>query len=185
MTKNGRSPDPRPARTREAFFIALRELMLEKRWEKIRVQDILERSGHGRSTFYAHFNSKFDLLTAAIPEVVLPIASSDERVPRLLHLFEHIEEMHPVLYPLMNQTVLGEIIDTFQRQLSQSWFAHLGPLCPSDDDAAFVSELLAAGLLATGKKWILAGCDRPTEDVCADFERYASALIEEATVPTS
>jgi AcrR family transcriptional regulator len=54
--------DRRVTRTRKLLQEALIELILEKGYESLTVQEILERAGVGRSTFYAHFRDKDELL---------------------------------------------------------------------------------------------------------------------------
>jgi AcrR family transcriptional regulator len=60
--------DPRIRRTRQMLFEALRQLLLEKSFEAISVQDIAERSTVNRATFYDHFTDKFALLEEMIGE---------------------------------------------------------------------------------------------------------------------
>src|SRR5262249_61932845 len=54
--------DRRVRRTRRALQEALRELMLQKAYDHITVQDVLDRADVGRATFYAHFRDKDALL---------------------------------------------------------------------------------------------------------------------------
>lgn len=54
--------DRRVQKTRQALQNALIELILEKGYDAVMVQDILDRANVGRSTFYAHFQAKEDLL---------------------------------------------------------------------------------------------------------------------------
>jgi len=61
-----KKPDRRIARTRELALDAFRKLMIDRGFERITVQHVLDRAGIGRATFYAHFRSKQDLLTASI-----------------------------------------------------------------------------------------------------------------------
>ncbi|WP_433660618.1 TetR/AcrR family transcriptional regulator [Nocardia sp. CA-128927] len=49
-------------RTKSLLHRALIELMLERGYDRISVRDILHRADVGRSTFYAHFRDKDDLL---------------------------------------------------------------------------------------------------------------------------
>jgi AcrR family transcriptional regulator len=60
MEKTG--TDRRIARTRQFLQDALIELILEKGYEAITVQDLLDRANIGRSTFYSHYRDKEDLL---------------------------------------------------------------------------------------------------------------------------
>lgn len=57
-----RKPDRRIQRTQQMLRQALISLILEKGYDAITVQDILDRANMGRSTFYAHFHDKEDLL---------------------------------------------------------------------------------------------------------------------------
>jgi AcrR family transcriptional regulator len=54
--------DRRIDRTRKLLTDALIELVLEKGYEAVTVQDIIDRANVGRSTFYAHFENKEQLL---------------------------------------------------------------------------------------------------------------------------
>lgn len=54
--------DRRVQRTQQYLREALIALMLEKGYDAITVQDILDRANMGRSTFYAHYRDKEDLL---------------------------------------------------------------------------------------------------------------------------
>ena len=54
--------DRRIQRTRQLLHEALIELIQEKGYEAVTVQDILDRANLGRSTFYLHYRDKEELL---------------------------------------------------------------------------------------------------------------------------
>lgn len=83
--------DRRSQRTRRLITAALLELMREKRYEAITVQDVLDRAGIGRSTFYAHYFNKDDAL-AAMMEELLPQHEVGQDIVASLELFQHIYE---------------------------------------------------------------------------------------------
>lgn len=58
--------DPRVVRTRQFILDAFGELMQEKVFKKITVQDITQRAGINRATFYAHFDDKNALLNYGV-----------------------------------------------------------------------------------------------------------------------
>lgn len=58
--------DRRVQRTRTALYEALLRLIREKDYDAISVADILAAADVGRSTFYAHFTSKDDLLARSL-----------------------------------------------------------------------------------------------------------------------
>src|SRR5215813_3050174 len=60
--------DPRVLRTRQLLQQAFNELMAEKDFHSITVQDITERARVNRATFYAHFEDKYALLNHTVRE---------------------------------------------------------------------------------------------------------------------
>ena len=60
--------DPRIRRTRQLLHRAFNELLTEKTFEEITVNDIAERSTVNRATFYDHFPDKFALLEDIIAD---------------------------------------------------------------------------------------------------------------------
>jgi len=57
-----KNEDRRIQRTRKLLQDALLALILEKKYEDLTVQDVIDRANVGRSTFYAHFQDKEALL---------------------------------------------------------------------------------------------------------------------------
>lgn len=64
-----KATDRRVARTYTALREALIELILERGWDEIGVQDICDRANVGRSTFYMHFSCKDKLLNSAFGDL--------------------------------------------------------------------------------------------------------------------
>ena len=58
--------DRRSVRTRNALSDALIELLAERGWDNIAVQDVCERANIGRSTFYSHYSNKDALLQGGL-----------------------------------------------------------------------------------------------------------------------
>jgi len=58
--------DPRVKRTRNLILRAFNELLAEKGFDAITVQDIAEKAEINRATFYAHFADKYALLDYSV-----------------------------------------------------------------------------------------------------------------------
>lgn len=91
-------PDRRVRRTRDALRSALNELIEEKGYAAVSVQDIIDRADVGRSTFYAHFHDKDDLFLGRIGDVCCegvapPEASGYDRTLAFSRgVLEHVHE---------------------------------------------------------------------------------------------
>ncbi|MEU0633734.1 TetR/AcrR family transcriptional regulator [Streptomyces sp. NPDC005989] len=98
--------DRRVRRTRAALRQALVELVLERGFHAITVEEIAERADVGRATFYAHYRDKEDLLVGIVRDLaddrdrLLPAvrqahAKGFTGLP-VKYIFEHAEQEKPV-----------------------------------------------------------------------------------------
>ena len=111
--ENKKKPDRRVERTRRLLHNALMELIVEKGYEAITVQNIIDRANVGRSTFYSHFLDKQQLLLYGFKHLRAFLAEqqrkndsekandNDERMLKFsLAMFRHAES-HYKLYRAM------------------------------------------------------------------------------------
>jgi AcrR family transcriptional regulator len=64
-----RMQDRRVLRTRGMILDAFLDLLIEKGYESLTIQDIIDRANVGRSTFYLHFPDKEALLVSSIDQL--------------------------------------------------------------------------------------------------------------------
>jgi AcrR family transcriptional regulator len=63
--------DPRVKRTRGLILQSFENLLAEKNFESISVQDITDKAQINRATFYAHFQDKYTLLDYSINQMFM------------------------------------------------------------------------------------------------------------------
>lgn len=95
-------PDRRRARTRKQLFAALTDLVLERGYEHLTIQDIADKADLSRATFYLHFADKDDLLMTGLRDIYdalvaqLPPITLDcllpEGTPPSLPAFQQVAE---------------------------------------------------------------------------------------------
>ncbi len=68
--------DRRQAKTRAAILESFNQLLLEKDYNQISIKEIIDRANIGRTTFYAHFETKDMLLSAMCMEIFEHIANT-------------------------------------------------------------------------------------------------------------
>ena len=94
--------DARVRRTRDALGDALIALMQEKSFDTITVQDVLDRAHVSRSTFYAHYSDKDDLLMSDAEEFFEALSTAlsahgdqSDRVFPAQEFFSHLSNVQP------------------------------------------------------------------------------------------
>jgi AcrR family transcriptional regulator len=177
--------DRRSQRTRDLVTSAMMDLLLEKRYDAITVQDVLDRSGIGRSTFYAHYFDKGDVL-ASIAEQMLEsfrtqLAKRDagQGIVPSLELFQHIYE-HPRRrhFLAMLRGPAGELMwEVAQTSLSGTIEQALATMCGDGRSpsvpVAVASRYLAGAFLNLFKWWLAAGMSYTPDQMDSMFQRLA------------
>ncbi|MGH9562788.1 MAG: TetR/AcrR family transcriptional regulator, partial [Terracidiphilus sp.] len=113
-------------KTQVALREALLALMVERGYESLRVQDILDRASVGRATFYLHYRSKEDLLRTSLEELRRHlkqewkmVAAAEAKSSTLgfsLAFFRHVDS-HRRLYRAIVGRESGTIVERQMRRL--------------------------------------------------------------------
>ena len=91
--------DRRVERTEQLLRDALFQLIEEKRFESLTVQEIIDRANVGRATFYTHFDNKEDLLISGLDQLQENLKQRQrEMLARPLKLEERLLTFSPELF---------------------------------------------------------------------------------------
>ncbi|HSO10921.1 MAG TPA: TetR/AcrR family transcriptional regulator [Anaerolineales bacterium] len=122
--KKKTSPDRQVQRTRQFLLNALVDLTVEKGYEKVTVQDIIDRANVGRTTFYSHFQDKEDLLLSGFEKLrdVFDDLRSESPLEKSLWdfslaLFQHAEQQRQPFKALFGKQARGVVFSLFQKTL--------------------------------------------------------------------
>ena len=176
-------PDRRPERTRQVLIGALIELILERGYETLTVDDVVERANVGRSTLYAHFGGLEGVLKQALTgpslrlaELVdLPITARD-LAPQLDH-FKDQRKRNKAFFvpPIRGLWVrrLAELIEPRLEALAREP-SRAAPLLPW----SFVATQLAENQIALVANWLALRLATPSEAVAAAMIAMTRATID-------
>ena len=108
--------DRRILRTRNRLGDALMALLEERSFDKITVQDVLDRAGVGRSTFYVHYRDKQDLFLSDVEDffelcsgLLKRHNASPDRLLPVQEVFAHIREMRDFYAAVVRSGKVSEI----------------------------------------------------------------------------
>lgn len=111
-----RSPDPRVLRSTHALGRALVELIQEREFDAITVQQILDRAGVGRATFYAHYRNKEDVLHSSYERMFTAMeglldrpSPLGARVFPVAELLGHVGEMRRLVSALHSGGLMDDM----------------------------------------------------------------------------
>ena len=155
--------DARVRRTREALGDALLTLMQKRPFETITVQQVLDRAGIGRSTFYAHYRDKNDLFLSDLEDFLGPMSTvllrrreASNRVAPVRELFAHVAEMRQLQAALIAAGKARDFLEMGQEYFARAINQRLAELPSSRTIAAVQRTAMAyafAGALLSLMSW--------------------------------
>jgi AcrR family transcriptional regulator len=174
--------DRRSQRTYRLVRSAFAELVVEKPYDKILVQDILDRAGIGRTTFYAHYFDKEDVLNHIIEQELelltrsIAHAEARQRVIPSLELFEHAYNSENQQFRALMRSRAGEFLwAALQAALCRAIEPALCTLCSEKRSPpiplSVVSQYLAGSFLILLKWWVVAEMPYTPEQMESIFQQ--------------
>ena len=156
--------DRRSNRTRRQLSSALVDLVKEKRFDDITVQNVIDRADVGRSTFYSHFRDKDDLfqkdwerfLDGFAQHIDWEKAGAGSFVP-VVYLFRHLQDFQPFYRGLVRSQKVDAIFRSGMNYLTQRVESaltsrHRGK--PPSIPIPVLSNYLAGELFSLLKWWL-------------------------------
>lgn len=159
--------DRRIQRTRQILHDALIALILEKGYDKITVQNIIDRANVGRSTFYAHFLDKDDLMESSVEKLRAELGqhiapSNDDDLQDVLMpslaLFRHTQKQHHLYKAMLGGRGIEIVLIAIRDGLSAHARAYVEQVERAGKRLAIPVEILTThlvGSLQTMLKWWL------------------------------
>lgn len=160
--------DLRIIKTKKILFDALLKLMKKKNFEKIKISDICEEALINRSTFYAHFEDKYELLMALFEEQKVSLLEklednentnfSKEYLMELLNiLINHIDENREIYSAILsnnrNGILIDFLIDVIERDVSDR-LKDNNDIKNSNLPLDIIVKFYAGGLINIGMAWL-------------------------------
>ncbi len=157
--------DRRIHRTREKLGDALVALVQEKPFDSITVQDVLDRAGVGRSTFYVHYRDKDDLLLSDMDEFLGMMANllsrradPSQRVAPVRELFAHVRGERRLYEALIAAGRAQDFLDLAQEHFARAIEVRLAELPRArgvePGQRAALAHAHAGALLSLMKWWL-------------------------------
>ena len=187
--------DRRVKKKRELLQKALIELISERSYDAITVQDIVDRANVGRTTFYLHYNSKEELFVSCHEAIVskfrigaLHPLSKEEILsptapPGLTMAYKHLEEARPLLYSIFKGKdgllILRRVRDSNAQEIEanlRSIFGEPNSSVPLD----VLANYLAGSQIALMQWWLEKRQRHSLEKLVQTFHRLQRAVILEA-----
>lgn len=188
--------DRRIQRTRQALHKALITLVLERGYEAVTIKNVVTRANVGRSTFYAHYPSKEDLLTAEIEGLRATLAAEQRAAlarqggvsARSLGfsraLFEHAQDYRDVYRVLVGERGASIIIARMRALFTQLVRDELDELLPrpaqGDVPRSALVQFVVGSLMSILTWWLEGGSDLKPAEADAIFRLLTIPAIEAA-----
>jgi AcrR family transcriptional regulator len=174
--------DRRVSRTRDRLGDALIALMQEKPFDAITVQEVLDRAGVSRSTFYVHYRDKDDLFLSDADEFLEAISTmlsrrgeKSNRVAPVREFFAHVAEAQQLYTALIEAGIIHDFLELAQGHFARGIERRLVELTSEKGvglkESAATAQALAGALLSLMKWWIDRGKPVPPEQMDELFHR--------------
>lgn len=162
--------DRRQRKTREAIFKAFSSLLARKHYDHITVQNIIDEADVGRTTFYAHFQTKEDLLDQMCEEIFGHVFSSVREqeethdfssqpatlTNELAHLLYHLEERRSDMSSLFAGESGDIFLKYFKEQLARA-FDGMKELYPASVPKEYAERFYVTSFAEIVSIWIKKG----------------------------
>ena len=181
----------------EKLIESFKGLAMEKPVEKITIKDITDGAGVIRTTFYNHFQDKYDLIEQILKEEIIdpvgPLLENDMIDETILLIFKNLEKNRPFYRRLARleggQTGFDQIVQRqVQARLKSYMEERISPEGYEIMKSKFhwlsldlVAEYYAQNITFVAMTWVRSGMDITPEDATSVFNMILTLSLKDLT----
>lgn len=181
--------DFRVQKTYQALFQALRDLMVEKPFEKITVTELCQRAQTRTATFYSHFSDKYDLFAAMIEKERESLLAryerenqgslSDEIEFLIQTMLEQLTERYPFILAIEDNPVLVTIMQSSSNVLKTALLKRLEEHSVGHQHSPeLLVEFLNGAISRTLMWWIQSRREIDQERLILEMRNLVESIVE-------
>lgn len=158
--KGPKAEDRRIQRTRRALSEALVELILERGWDEVSVQQVCDRANIGRSTFYTHFADKEELLIGGLDDLrrglrhIASLESANRPLGFVRGIIEHAEEQRRLFRAVIGKRSGHVVQQRFRQMLLDLVHEDLAEVVSAGPQLDATARYIAGALMETLIWWL-------------------------------
>ena len=188
--------DRRVEKTRSAIVQGFQRLLLQKPYPKITVQNIIDEANIGRGTFYAHYNSKDDLLDAFCITIFDHVFSKDltkekthdfsshkkEPFSMMTHILYHIRDNKHLLPGIVQgegATIFWGYFSTYFKDFVQEYVLADNQLPTNDVPIDFILQQITGSFMEMVKWWTFHRMETSPEELLNYYQKCHPHLFHE------
>jgi len=184
--------DRRQKKSREAIFAAFNSLITQKKYADITVQDIADRANVGRSTFYAHFDTKDALLREMCTSLFDHVVRDHDEAEKthdfsggandadsvITHILYHMRDNRCNIAGILSGESGELFLHSFRQDLVRVFQNELhGRLRQVDVPEDYLYYHISCSFVDTLRWWIQGGMKEPPETVERYFRSVMAAVL--------
>lgn len=178
MKKKTQKPvDRRIQKSKKYLSDAFRALILEKGYEAVTVQEIIDRANVGRSTFYAHFESKEQLLFSLLGTMNEKSKDGIDFEMLFNHCADNFQIAKAMLGKKGGDLIIGHIRDVMSLKIAKDLKRDSSKSKSEQLKIYFTSEALSAALVSYLTNWLDEDMPYSSEEMSAK----CNELVEKFT----
>jgi hypothetical protein len=184
--------DRRIQKTKKSLTEALINLIIVKGYEKVTIQDIIDKANVGRSTFYMHYESKEQLLLDGHNNLNVKMFSNEfendteSNEINFENLFNHVAENHQLAKAMLGKKG-GNIVTAFFKnniafKIKKKFGKQFGKSKSEQKLLSFLSDASGSAVISLLVSWMEDEMPFTTKEMSLQCQNLVTAIFQKTVV---
>jgi len=189
--------DRRQRKSRDAIFSAFNQLLTQKKYTNITVQDIIDEANVGRTTFYAHFPTKDNLLREMCTDIFDHVSQGidvdpshnysifdDDPSDIISHILYHLTSNHKQIIGVLScesSELFWRFFKEYLNEIISGWILSRHSFIDSEVPLDFIVDHVSGSFINMVQWWIKNNLKQTPEELTQYFMVAIGPLLSNSS----